>query len=300
MKSADIQIRDPFVLTDEKQKRYYLYGTTDKNPWNSIGTGFDAYYSSDLEDWNGPYKVFSPGNHFPGTHDFWAPEVYSYNSAYFMFASFAAKGRKRGTYIMKSDGALGPFIPVSDSPATPEDWQCLDGTLYEDKDGQPWMVFCREWVEANDGEICAVRLLPDLSGSDEKAVVLFRASEASWPDPVARRDGSGRLDAYVTDGPFLHRCEDGRLAMIWSSLFRGKYAMGCALSRSGSVLGPWEQFSKPLIHSGGGHGMIFRSLEGDLNITWHFPNDTPLERFHYAGLTETEGPMPLLVGAADD
>ena len=293
MKSADIQIRDPFILTDKTKSSYYLYGTTDKNPWNSAGTGFDAYHSPDLENWNGPHRVFSPDKGFPGTHDFWAPEVHYYNDAYYMFATFAGKNRKRGTYILKSADPLGPFIPVSDSPATPSDWQCLDGTLFVDRDGQPWMIFCREWVEINDGEICAVRLRSDLGGAVGEAQVLFHASEAAWPSPVMRRDGSGMLDAYVTDGPFLHSCANGSLVMIWSSLSGGKYALGFALSRSGSVSGPWEQTPGPLLDSGGGHGMIFRTLNGELKITYHFPNDTPLERFYYSAVTELEDGLSL-------
>ena len=31
MKTNQIQIRDPFVLTDEREGAYYLFGTTDKN-----------------------------------------------------------------------------------------------------------------------------------------------------------------------------------------------------------------------------------------------------------------------------
>ena len=32
MKTCDIRIRDPYVLTDTDAGRYYLYGTTDENP----------------------------------------------------------------------------------------------------------------------------------------------------------------------------------------------------------------------------------------------------------------------------
>lgn len=56
----DIQIRDPFVLTVPEEGCYYLYGTTDKDPWGVHAQGFQAYKSSDLKIWEGPY----PGTSF--------------------------------------------------------------------------------------------------------------------------------------------------------------------------------------------------------------------------------------------
>ncbi|WP_263364595.1 hypothetical protein [Paenibacillus arenilitoris] len=38
LRREDIQIRDPFVLPVPKQKRYYLFGSTDRNIWGK-GTG---------------------------------------------------------------------------------------------------------------------------------------------------------------------------------------------------------------------------------------------------------------------
>ena len=48
MKASDIWIRDPFVLPVEKEGKYYLYGTTDKNCWEGEPTGFDGYYPFSL------------------------------------------------------------------------------------------------------------------------------------------------------------------------------------------------------------------------------------------------------------
>jgi len=57
MKRENIQIRDPFVLPVKDEMRYYLYGTTDSDPWKAPGIGFDAYISENLEEWEGPYPV---------------------------------------------------------------------------------------------------------------------------------------------------------------------------------------------------------------------------------------------------
>jgi hypothetical protein len=40
MQLCDIQIRDPFVLPAPSLGEYFLFGTTDKNPWS--GPGWDA------------------------------------------------------------------------------------------------------------------------------------------------------------------------------------------------------------------------------------------------------------------
>lgn len=297
----DIQIRDPFVFRDNDE--YYLFGTTDPDPWNCRGTGFNAWRlasrqegsdgqcdgpSSDaLRWWEGPYPVFTPPPGFWGTHDFWAPEVHSYRDRYYMFASFIGSGFRRGTQILVSDAALGPYAPLTGRAVTPGKWMCLDGTLFIDGDGTPWLVFCHEWVQVGDGQICAMRLAKDLTVTVGTPVLLFRGSDASWTVPRARRDGSGIIDARVTDGPFLHRQRDGRLVMLWSSLGRQGYAMGCAVSDTGAILGPWRQVSRPLVAVDGGHGMVFSKTDGTLCVAYHSPNRTPDERFRYIEVEES-------------
>ena len=209
MKLHEIQMRDPFVLSDNQSMSYYLYGTTDKDPWKAPGVSFEVYSSTDLHEWDGPFTVFTPPEGFWGTHNFWAPEVHTYQGKYYLFATFTAPGHCRGTHILVSESPMGPFLPVSDEPATPLDWECLDGTFFLDDTAQPWIVFCHEWVQINDGEICARKLSSDLSTPVGDPVLLFRASEASWPKALPRRDGSGLVDAKVTDGPFMYRNSDG-------------------------------------------------------------------------------------------
>lgn len=70
-----------------------------------------------------------------------------------MFATFALAGEKRGTAILVADRPEGPYEPWSEGPVTPEDWLSLDGTLYVDEAGDPWMVFCHEWVQIQNGTV---------------------------------------------------------------------------------------------------------------------------------------------------
>jgi beta-xylosidase len=290
VKSGDIQIRDPFVLPEPKEGVYYLFGTTDKNCWKGPGEGFDCFRSKDLCQWEGPISAFRPPPSFWGTENFWAPEVHRFNDRYYMFASFKAADRCRGTQILCSTQAGGPYVPLTDGPITPADWECLDGTLHVDPDGVPWIVFCHEWVQVHDGAICAMPLSRDLKKPAGKPVFLFHASEASW---VRRLSWPGKeekdpVPAYVTDGPFLFRNRHGILLMLWSSMGSKGYAMGLARSASGAVRGPWQQEAVPLWAEDGGHGMVFRGFDGRLFVTFHMPNHTPHERPVFVEIEETD------------
>ena len=119
--TADIQLRDPFVLPVEEERTYYLFGSTDADIWRGPGTGFDCYRSSDLTTWEGPYPAFRPGPDFWARTNFWAPEVHRYRGRYYMLATFKADGVRRGTQVLVADAPTGPFEPHSDGPLTPRD-----------------------------------------------------------------------------------------------------------------------------------------------------------------------------------
>jgi len=289
MKTENIQIRDPFVLPDEAEGVYYLFGTTDTNCWDGPGQGFNCFKGRDLREWTGPIPAFRPPAGFWATTNFWAPEVHRFGGRFYMFASFKADEAYRGTQILVSDSPDGPYLPLTDGPITPPDWQCLDGTLHVDRQGDPWIVFCHEWTQIHNGAICALKLSPDLKSPAGRPVFLFSATEAPWVPKVKWPiEGSPyRFPTYVTDGPFLHRTAGGDLLMLWSSLGKTGYATGVARSETGHVAGPWRQLAEPLWAKDGGHGMIFRALDGRLLLTLHTPNKTPHERPIFVEIKET-------------
>jgi arabinan endo-1,5-alpha-L-arabinosidase len=291
--TRDIHLRDPFVLPMAATRTYVLFGTTDPDCWKGRGIGFDAYTGADLEHWEGPVAAFRPQPGFWGTTNFWAPEAHLYRNRCFLFASFKADGACRGTQILAADRPDGPFRVHSAGPVTPRDWECLDGTLHVDRDGLPWIVFCHEWVQVRDGEVCAVRLSENLTRPLGRPRLLFRASEAPWTRPVSRKGAPPDTADRVTDGPFLHRTADGALLMLWSSFSDTGYAMGVARSVSGNVEGPWRQSDRPLVERDAGHGMIFRAFDGRLMVTVHTPNRTPDERPVLMEVRERDGALEL-------
>ena len=279
MKLNDIYIRDPFVL--EENGVYYLYGTMGSYSWHG-GCGFDVYTSTDLQEWSDPIPAFRPEAGFWADTNFWAPEVHKYRGGYYMLASFYKEGRMRATHVLRADSPLGPFLPISANPQTPADWMCLDGTLYVDRQNRPWMVFCHEWLQVTDGEICALPLSEDLSRAVGEPVLLFRASQAGWTVP-------GDHGQRITDGPFLYRKQSGELLMLWSSFGRDGYALAVAHSQSGEVTGPWINEETPLFTCDGGHGMLFHDRQGRLLLSLHQP-DHPYgqERPRFIPVRESE------------
>ncbi|MDK2807544.1 MAG: hypothetical protein PWP24_277 [Clostridiales bacterium] len=166
----DIRIRDPFVFC--KDDLYYLYGSTDRNTWSGKGSGFMMYRSKDLETFEGPFEVFHAEENFWGEENFWAPEVYEYKECYYMSASFKGNGR-RGVQLLCARSPEGPFLPIKNAAITPKEWDCLDGTLYWE-DNQCFLIFCHEWTQVIDGEICIARLSEDMMNLEGEPVVLFR------------------------------------------------------------------------------------------------------------------------------
>jgi hypothetical protein len=296
---ADIPIRDPYILPVEKEGTYYLYSATRGELRGPNGRqGVCAYKSNDLKTWEGPFIVFENPEDFwaDPNHGIWAPEVHLYKDKYYLFATFSNPADTieirsdgipvalRGTQICIADNPMGPFKPFDlDKPTTPDNWSALDGTLWME-DGIPYMVFCHEWVQINEGTFEVAALKPNLSSFAEAPQTIFKTNDAAW---VKRMDLLGIkykgqvIPGYVSDGAFIHRLPSGKLICLTSSFGENKYSLSYALSESGKLAGQWTHPGKPLLSNGHGHGMLFRSFDGRLMLTCHFPNTSPSKAVIY-------------------
>lgn len=270
LKREDIRIRDPFIYTDVENQCYYMYGTTALTPNSKrAGNTFSVYKTADLENFSDPKVIFDgSASVFWGNYDFWAPELHFYNGKYYLFGSCKADGKHRATHIFVSDAPNGQFVPLTDDPITPSEWECLDGTFYVEND-IPYIIFSHEWTQVGDGEFWAMPLSVDLTCAIGEPFLLFRASDN--PNVNERRDGTGN---YVTDGPFLYR-ENDKLNMIWSSFYNGRYLVLRAWSET--LHGEW-QHERSIFDFDGGHAMLFHRLSGERMISLHSPNIENLER----------------------
>ncbi len=283
---SQIRIRDPFVLPDRDEKVYYIYGSTNRGLSPSdTRKEVVVYRTRDLEDWGQPITAWAvPPGHW-ARETVWAPEVHRYKDRYYLFVTLTSadplptpRGRppnvKRGTEVLVADRPVGPFTPLGKGAQTPHDWMALDGTLYVE-DGVPYMVFCHEWIQIEDGSIDAVRLTADLSAASGKPQTLFHATEAPWTRcraDIGELFRGRRYHASITDGPWLHRTKTGRLVMLWSSYGPNRYAVGQAASSSGRLAGPWVHNPDPLWSEDGGHPMLFRTFDDRLVMAIHQPN----------------------------
>lgn len=259
----DLRVRDPFIFANIPDSTYYLHA-------NSGHESIICYASKDLQMWKLCGESFCPPPDFWGKRDFWAPDLYFYRGKYYMIATFGADEGKRGVGILVSDRPDKGFVPLSDGSVTRPDWMCLDGSLYVDKEGNLWLVYCREWIEVSDGEIYAQRLSDDLSGMTGDPICLFKGSAADWPGLIT----SGAKTGIVTNSPFIYTSEDGQLLMTWSSFLKnGEYAIGMAVSSSGNILGPWVNCPRSL-NDDGGHAMIFYDFNGQMLMSYH-TNELP-------------------------
>ena len=282
MKNNEINIRDPFVLVEGDT--YYMYGTRAANFGYNTG-GFDVYVSKSLDEWSEPHPCFDSEAYGLNRKVNWAPEVHAYRGAYYMFATFTRENGRRGTFALKAESPLGPFLPHSENALTPEDWECLDGTLYLSREGKPYLVFCHEHTQIIDGTICYVELSEDLSRAVGEVTTLFAASSPAWADVTP-------ADVHrVTDGPFMYRSKTGELFMLWSTFIKEKYAECLVKFPTGELCEEFVHLA-PLITDDGGHGMIFRGKDGPY-LTYHTPNTKNYERPFFRRLCD-EGDRLLL------
>lgn len=272
----DIGLSDPFIMSDPVSHTYYM-----------TGTAGDIFRSKDLEVWfKVPWALNTAGiswvgrNHIsPSPGQIWAPELYYRDGEYYNVVTFTNPDAKtegtdhtrRSIHILKSQKPEGPYSKIEggDDVYLPASKMAIDGTIWEE-DGKLYLVYCYEWVQAGDGAIEYVELKPDLTGTVGEARTICHAS-----------DGRAWNDSPVTDGPFVFRTKTGRLGMIWTSWRQGVYVQSVSYSDNGKLNGNWSHTSMPVTPDNHGHGMLFRSFDGQLLMSIHSNRNIDLENQHF-------------------
>lgn len=263
-----INLSDPCILADSASQQYYM-----------TGTGGRLWRSYDLNTWTGPYEVAhtNPNSWMGPQPAIWAAELHPYKGKFYYFATFTNEQIKidtvrgnviprRASHVLVSDKPEGPYLPMADETYLPAKQPTLDGTFFVDADGNPYMVYCGEWLQNWNGTIEKIQLKPDLSGSVGHPTTLFRAFDSPWSRETV--DGQ-RMPNKVTDGPYLFRTGTGRLGMIWTSWVDDVYTQGVAYSLSGTLDGPWQHEPEPITPPNFGHGMLFKTLDGQWLMSVH-------------------------------
>ena len=269
MKTTEINIRDPYILVHGS--KYYLYGTRSATCWGPAD-GFDCYVSEDKENWEGPIEIFHRPEGFFADQNYWAPECIYYEEAFYLITTLGGSDRKKGIYVLRSEHPTGPFEVYSER-ITPEDWACIDGTVYIEQ-GVPYLIFSHTFEDVRHGEMCAVQLADDLTEATGEPFKLFEGTDAKWnrPIPFAKEVCGIEEPAYFTDGPGIIKLKSGKLGMTWSGWGECGYAIGLAISDNGTLRGPWRQQDEPVFPLNGGHGMAFTDKENNRRFVLHYPD----------------------------
>ncbi len=279
---ADFRAMDPFILADVSSHTYYLYSAAADEDGRGLVV---AFTSPDLASWAGPQVVFSaPDGIWANPKDVaGSPEVHRINDKYYLSVTLSNRDAifaeppqvsrpnfLRGVVVAVADAPNGPFeLLRTDWPLPPKDFMTLDGALYVDSQGKPWLVYAHDWWQVLDGSIEAVPLSDDLSTSIADPQFLFKGSDGPWFKTQSRVTPDERT--YVAEGPHVYRTHDGRLLIFWSThTIEYGYVQGVARSESGEITGPWVQI-EPLLQEDSGHGMVFESFDGQLMMAVNGP-----------------------------
>jgi hypothetical protein len=277
----DMSMSDPFIFPDEKTRTYYL-----------TGSGGRFYRSQDLKAWS------SVGNQIIDLTGTWmsglfvaAPEIHRIGDKYYYAGTWSDHSTliqavprrynvpRNQTQLLVADAPEGPYKPLvaaRDFCLGPENWDIIDGTLYQE-DGTTYLVFVHEWTQLIDGTMDYMPLSMDLTHRTAEPTTIFRASEAAWSkemNSIGEATFGLKMPGWVTDGPQLFHTRTGKLGMLWSSWGEHRYAQGVAYSSSGSIKGPWVQEKEAFKGDNSGHGMLFTTFEGKRLFIVHHAEET--------------------------
>jgi len=278
----ELSMSDPFIYPDEKTHTYLL-----------TNSGGRLYKSKDLKMWTGPYSVTDlTGTWMNGLFPA-AAEIHHIGSKYYYAGTWSDHSTliqvvprrynvpRNQTQLLVANSPEGPYKPlVADKEFClgPEDWDIIDGTLYQEND-TTYMVFVHEWTQLIDGTMDYMPLSMDLTHRTAEPTTIFRASEAAWSkemNSIGEATFGLKMPGWVTDGPQLFRTKSGKLGMLWSSWGDHRYAQGIAYSVSGKIKGPWIQEKEAFKGDNSGHGMLFTTFEGKrLYIVHHSEGKGP-------------------------
>ena len=259
-KTEEIDIRDSYVLTYDGQ--YYLFGTTGLEAFNGSASGFRAFVGDDLENWTGPYTVFANDGTSWATQRYWAPEVYEIDGTFYMFAGWSHPSVEQHLCVLTADNPLGPYT-ILNSCLAPGN----DPTLYEE-DGTYYLIYNNPDGMGTGHYVPGmyyVELTDDLSRTVGAPVHVFGHDDEGLDLAMGGNMPEG-WETYVTP--------TGRLIIMWSGheLVGGYYASSLAYFDDG-LKGGYTFSNEFFTPFNMGHNNFFYSVDGQLMMTTHYPND---------------------------
>lgn len=245
--SSTLPLADPYILVYDSL--YYIYGT-------NVGTGFDVYFSKDLEHWQRASSLALNHTDSYGESMFWAPEVYYVESKQKFYMYYSTEEH---ICVATSDSPLGPFRQEVKQPIREE--KGIDTSVFFDDDGKAYLYF----VRFTDGNViwCA-ELEDNLTKIREETLTQCFAAEEDWELVLPK----------VVEGPSVLKEGDTYYLIYSANGYTSQdYAVGFATASS--PFGPWKKYEgNPILHRydnllGVGHGAPFFDMEGKMRYVFH-------------------------------
>jgi GH43 family beta-xylosidase len=167
---------DPFVLRHEGV--YYAYGTA---PGGPDGRQVPVLRSTDLVAWEAAGHALVPpaGMDAAQGYHFWAPEVAFHEGRFYMYYSCgnAPEGTDQKLRVAVADDPAGPFLDAG-KILVPDQPFSIDAHPFRDQDGQWWLFYCVDFLEASHdhrvGTGIVVDRLVDMTSLAGQAKVVVR------------------------------------------------------------------------------------------------------------------------------
>ena len=276
-------IGDPFVLYDEASGKYYMYCT---------GGKFRCWSSDTFKSWTELGDAYTETEKSFGTQNYWAPEVYKWNGAYYMVysaarpaeGSLSSTGLRHSIGLAKADSPAGPFTDVYDHPLYAPDSSVIDASLLFDDDGKIYLFYAKDCSEnVVDGkktsQVFGIELAQDLSGTVGEPVLLA-TPQAAWE----KQSGS----TLWNEGPCVFK-KNGTYYLLFTANYYASAAYSVGYATSASPLGTYTKAAEnPILRgdgvytSGTGHCSVTRSPDGsELYLVYH----------SHADVTQTTNPV---------
>lgn len=257
-------IGDPFILLDNGV--YYMYATS------SVSRGFDAWKSTDCENWTHCGLAYERTATSFGKTGFWAPEVYKYNGKYYLVYSAEHRNDKNKLIcsigIASADNPLGPFVDYTENGLLYEpEYSAFDASLLFDDDGRIYLFYVKDHNSTEDksSQIEGIELSSDLKNPIGSFVHLTTMT-LSWEN-------------YTNEGPCVFK-RNGKYYLMYSGGYWGDatYCVGYAVASS--PLGSYRKkdmilYSNSATLSGTGHNNYFFSPDGSEMFTVYHSHTNP-------------------------
>lgn len=263
-------IGDPYVLYDAESQLFYMYCT---------GGFFKGWVSENLNSWTPLGHTYAMTEKSFATENFWGPEVYAYNGAYYMVYSASrmiGEQKRHSIGLAKAETPAGPFFDVYDRPLFAPDYSVIDASLLFDDDGRVYLFYSRDCSEntvagKRTSQIYGIELKPDLSATIGEPVLLT-TPDTSWEF----QSGNTRWN----EGPCVFK-ENGMYYLLYSANYYASNSYSVGYATASSPLGAYTKYANnPILKGDGvsvagtGHCNVFRSPDGkDLYMVYHAQTD---------------------------